>query len=167
MPDAPQLNAALDPAFFEGRLLIDILAWDWNLRVAICSAETPPKSRFQGGLDYGRDFLVRGRVRAPKELRGRTIKVRLSPFGPKVRFGRGGLQQVGRLTVFPPAADTDFEAMLMLPESAIPAAATSLATIWKHIQLLTFDEGLEEAKVSAYFFAAEIHPNLQAWANAE
>lgn len=89
MPDAPQLNAALDPAFFEGRLLIDILAWDWNLRVAICSAETPPKSRFQGGLDYGRDFLVRGRVRAPKELRGRTIKVRLSPFGPKVGFGAG------------------------------------------------------------------------------
>jgi hypothetical protein len=138
MPDDQPPNAALDPAFLEGRILIDILAWDWNLRLAISSTAMRPRARFQG-LDYGRDFTIHGSVRAPRDLRGKTVRVTLSPFGPKVRFGRGGLQQVGSLTVLPQGSDVDFEATLMLPEEAIATTATSLASAWKHLQILTFD----------------------------
>ncbi|WP_421936648.1 hypothetical protein [Phenylobacterium sp.] len=167
MTDDADFNAALDPTFFDGRLLIEITAWDWNLRVAISRAPTRSRSQPLKGLDYGRDFTVRGRIRAPHALRGRSIKVTLSPFGPRVRFGQGGLKHVGVLTASPSGGETDYEAVLMLPESAISSTATSLASIWKYLQVLTFDEGAEGAKTSAYFFAAEIHPNLREWADAD
>ena len=166
MSDDQNGNAELDPRFFDGQLLIDILAWDWNLRLSINSETMRTKARFQG-LDYGRDFIIHGCIRAPGALRGKTIKVTLSPFGPKVQFGPRGLQQVGRLMELPEDADSNFEATLMLPEEAIPTTATSLASIWKHLQILTVDEAPEGAKISSYFFGADIHPNLQDWVNAD
>ena len=68
MSDDQKGNGELDPRFFEGRLLIDILAWDWNLRLAINSKAMRTKARFQG-LDYGRDFIIQGCIRAPEILR--------------------------------------------------------------------------------------------------
>jgi hypothetical protein len=160
-------NAASDPSFFDGRLMIDILAWDWPLRVAIGDhAVTRPKARSHG-LDYSRDFAIHGRVRAPRELRGKKMKVTLSPFGPRVRFGQGGLQQVGALAELPSGSDFDFEAMLMLPEDAIAATATSLALAWKHLQIRVGDGGLGSTSIVAYDFHGSIHPNLEAWANAD
>lgn len=167
MSDDPKWNAALDPRFFDGRVLVDILAWDWNLRVAVSDPSARPKSRFQGGLDYRRDFKIQGRFRAPGALRGKTIGVTLSPFGPKVLFGHNGLGEVGRLTVKASGEDADFAATLMLPESAIPSTATSLASIWKHLHLWIFDEIDEGARVSAFAFSAEVHPNLLDWANGD
>ena len=154
----------LDPSVFEGGLMIDILSWDWNLRVAISAAAVGRRAPFRG-LEYGRDFLIRGRIRAPRRLRGRTIGVVLSPFGPKVRFGRGGLGQVGRLEPLPPDSEFDFEGVLMLPEDAIATTATSLASTWKHLKVHTFDENPQQ--VAAYFFSAAIPPNLQASANGD
>lgn len=55
----------------------------------------------------------------------------------------------------------------MLPEAAIPTTATSLASIWRHLHIWTFDEGLAGARISAFSFSSEIHPNLLAWANAD
>lgn len=167
MSDDPKWNAALEPRFFDGRILVDILAWNWNLRVAVAGPSAQPKSRFQGGLDYGRDFKIQGRVRAPGALRGKIIELSLSPFGPKVLFGRNGLKEVGRLSVRAPDEDVDFAATLMLPESAIPSTATSLATAWKHLDLWTFDETDEGARISAFAFSAAIHANLLDWANAD
>lgn len=166
MSDDEQPTTVLGPAFFEGRLMIDILTWDWNLRVAINSAARGRKVQFQG-LDYGRDFILHGRISAPRELRGKSIKVTLSPFGPKVRFGRGGLQRVGRLTVPPPDSEFDFEGVLMLPDDAIATTATSLATTWKHLQVRILDQDVQGAKVLSYHFAAAIHPNLRAWAHGD
>ena len=166
MPADQQPNAALDPSFFEGRLMIDIVSWNWNLRVAVSAAATRPKARFQG-LDYGRDFTLLGRVRAPRELRGKIMKITLAPFGPKVRFGRGGIQHVGQLKAPAPGSDLDLEATLMLPEEAIPTTATSLASNWKHLDIWTLDEELQVAGVSAYSFSMDIHPNLLAWADDE
>lgn len=157
---------ALDPAFFEGRLLIDILDWDWKLRVAV-GAVAKRRKQLSAGLTCGRDFVIQGRIRAPRELRGKAIKVTLSPFGPKVKFGRRGLQQIGSFRIPATRRDCDFEAILMLPEEAIPGTAASLATMWKNLQILTFDESAGAAAVSHYFFGADIHPNLEAWANAE
>jgi hypothetical protein len=145
--------------------MIDILAWDWNLRIAVSSALARSKARFRG-LDCGRDFTIHGQLRAPRELRGKTIKVILSPFGPKVRFGRGGLQQVGALKASPECSNFDFEATLMLPEEAIAPTITSLSSTWKHLQIKT-DEEPGGARIFAYYFQASIHPNLEAWANAD
>jgi hypothetical protein len=167
MSDDPQRNAARDPRFFDGRILIDIEAWDWNLRVAVSEPSTRRKSRFQGGLDYGRDFKLRGHIRAPSAGRGKIVDVTLSPFGPKVLFGRNGLKAVGRLDVEKPGQDADFLATLMLPESAIPSTATSLASVWKHLDVWTFDATDEAAKISAFAFSAAIHPNLADWANGD
>lgn len=159
-------NAATDPGFFDGRLMIDILGWDWHLHIRIShSARMRSKARFQG-LDYGRDLVIRGQVRAPRELRGKTIRVVLSPFGPKVRFGRGGLQQVGSLSASLDRSDFDFEATLMLPEDAIAPSITSLASTWKHLQIQIEDEA-GDTGIFAYSFHAYIHPNLKAWADAD
>lgn len=165
MPDADSPNAASDPSFFDGRLLIDVLAWDWNLRVAIGDRLEAGSKLASDGPDYGRDFTIHGRVRAPRELQGKSIKVTLSPFGPKVRFGRGGIQHVGEFA--PPSEGFEIEAVLMLPEEAIPSTATSLGARWKYLQIKTYDEGPDGTKASAYFFHARIHPNLEAWANAD
>ena len=167
MSDDPQWNAARDPRFFDGRILIDIQTWDWNLRVAVSAPSTGLKSRFQGGLDYSRDFKLRGRIRAPSAGRGKIVDVTLSPFGPKVLFGRNGLKEVGRLGVGMPEQGADLSATLMLPESAIPSTATSLASVWKHLDLWTFDATDEGAKVSAFAFSAATHPNLADWANGD
>ena len=163
MSDDAQPTTALDPSFFEGRLMIDILAWDWNLRVAVSPTVTETKPSPQE-LEYVRDFTIHGRIRAPRELRGKTMKVTLSPFGSKVRFGRRGLEEVGQLKVLPADGDLDFEATLMLPEEGIPTTATSLASIWKHLDIWTFDEGAAAAKVNAYAFSANIPANLRVWA---
>lgn len=160
------LNAASEPGFFDGRLMIDILAWDWNLRLRISDpAEMEPKDGFEG-LEYGRDLVLRGRVRAPRELRGRMMEVILSPFGPEVRFGRGGLHQLGALMASPDGSAFDLRATLMLPEDAIAPSITSLASAWKYLQIQTGDNDLGEAEIFAYSFHAFIHPNLQGWADA-
>jgi hypothetical protein len=167
MSDDPKWSAAPDPRFRDGRVLVDILAWDWNLRVAVSDPPARSKSRFQGGLDYGRDFKVQGRIQAPAALRGKSIVVTLSPFGPKVVFGHKGLQEVGRLTGGADGDDQDLAAMLMLPESTIPSTATSLASIWKHLHLWIFDGTDQGAKVSAFAFSAESHANLLDWADGD
>ncbi len=167
MSDADPPNAASDPGFFDGRLMIDILGWDWNMRIAIGDhAVARPQGRTHG-LEYGRDFTIHGRVRAPRKLRGKEMKVTLSPFGPRVRFGQRGLQQVGALAELPPGSDFDFEAMLMLPEDAIASTATSLASTWKHLQIRIGNDGPGSTSIVAYDFHARIHPNLEAWANAD
>jgi hypothetical protein len=164
--DVDPPSAASDPSFFDGRVMIDILAWNWSLRLRIGNpAAAGMKARFQG-LDYGRDFIIRGQVRAPRELRGKTIEVVLSPFGPDVRFGRGGLQQVGTLKSQSQHSRLEFKATLMLPEDAIAPTVASLASTWKHLQILTEDEP-GGARITSYFFQASIHPNMEGWANAD
>ena len=90
----------------------------------------------------------------------------LSPFGPKVLFGRNGLKEVGWLNVSS-GAKPDLAVNLMLPESAIPSTATSLANSWKHLHISTFDEAGEGAGISSFWFSAGIHPNLSEWADAD
>jgi len=166
MSDDLDRNAARHPSFFDGRILIDIEDWDWNLRVAVSEPQARLKSRFQG-LEYGRDFKIRGRVRAPSAMRGQVAEITLVPFGPKVLFGRNGLKEVGRLNAGLPGGDCDLAATIMLPESAIHSTATALASVWKHLDLWAFDPTEDGARISAFAFSAAIHPNLLDWANGD
>src|SRR4051812_48264554 len=99
----PPAKATQDPGFFDGRLLVEIEAWDGNLHVGLSSDGTPPEYRFQGGLNYTRGFDIQGRIAAPGAYRGRTIRIWLSPFGSDMRFGPDAMDEVGQLHSFSPS----------------------------------------------------------------
>ena len=107
----------LHPSFFEGRVLVDILSWEWGFSLGV-SRIGPRKYRFQGGLDRVRTIKLKGRIQAPQEHRGRDVQVYVYPFDSKMRFSLRGLQSVGSLHLFRSApAPRDYEASLMLPEA--------------------------------------------------
>lgn len=164
--DAP--NATTDPGFFDGRYLIEIMGWDWTLYVGISHPSTPVEHRFQGGLNYSRGIEVAGRVRAPAIHRGKRVRIWVSPFGAETAFGAEGLGDVGRLyTNRADALKSDLQVSLNLPEVALSPALTSLASVWKYLDIWTSDDGQDEADVTAYSFSASIHPNLAGWAGLE
>jgi hypothetical protein len=165
VPGDSRPNAALDPAFSDGRLLIEIEAWDGSLHVGLSSDLTPPEYRFQGGLSYVRGFDVDGRVVAPGRHRAKKIRLSLSPFGPDTWFGPEGLDEVGQLNIHAAqSGKADFSATLLIPEAALPLAATCLSSVWRYVHVWTFDEDSERASVSAFSFSSTIHRNLEAWA---
>lgn len=161
-------NAALDPGFFDGRFMVEIREWDWNLYLALSNPKVPKKYRFQGGLNYSRGVEIIGRVRAPNPLRGKLMRIWLSPFGPEIKFGAGGLDRVGqfykdRLE----AIGSDFEASLHLPEEALPPTITCLSSVWRYLDIWIGEYEGDEAAVAAFSFSASIHPNLKEWAGAD
>src|SRR5476649_1564153 len=122
MSDDPH-DAEDDPRFSDGRILIEIEAWNWNLHLGPCSESTPPDQRFQGGLSYGRSFEIRGRVLAPGKLRLKAIWVWIYPFGPDLQFGPD--DDIGQINFRSPTAKPgELRAALQVPESAIPTMAT-------------------------------------------
>src|ERR1700743_1487099 len=82
---------ALDGAFFDGRLMVEIREWNWHFHLALSHPDIRAKYRFQRGLSYSRSIEIFGAVRAPHPDRGKLMRIWLSPFGPKITFGRNGL----------------------------------------------------------------------------
>jgi hypothetical protein len=161
VPNEPS-RATSDPDH-DGRFLIAIKSWDGNLHVGLSPEITPVEHRFQGGLMYVRSFYIEGEFLAPRSHRGRRVRIWISPFGPDLQFGSDGLECVGQLSA-PDAERSDFGLTLLLPESGMAMAATSLASVWKYLHVWTFAEGQEVALVSDYSFDAELHQNLADWA---
>jgi hypothetical protein len=125
----------------EGRFLIEIESWDGNLHVGLAPRSTPAEQRFQRGLAFVQGFEIVGRVVAPKASFARAIRVWLSPFGPEVQFGDGGLDEVGQFRTHPQERrEQAFTATLLVPEAALPLAATCLGSVWKYLHIWTFDE---------------------------
>lgn len=168
MTDETQQNAAQDPRFFDGRFLIAIRQWDWPLSVRLSSDVTPPQHRFRGGLHYVREFEIEGEVAAPKEYRGRAVRVRISPFDKSLRFGPEYYPDVGRFFFRHQGLDApSLRLLILLPEDAIATTACALASVWKYLHVWTGDPDAEEASVKSYSFSAAIHPNLEGWANGD
>ncbi len=164
MESADSDNAALGPGFFDGRLLIEIETWDSSLHLGLSPEAIPVEYRFQGGLAYTRGFDITGRVIAPKTCRTKSIRIWISPFGPEAQFGPDGLDEVGQLHVVRPGSGrSDLTATLLVPEAALPFAATSLSSVWKYIHVWTFDEEDDKASISAFSFSSTVHANLDAW----
>lgn len=160
VPDAP-----LDVAFFNGRFMVEIRDWNWNIYLALSRPEVPVEYRFQGGLNYSRDIEIIGQVRAPNPHRGKRARIWLSPFGPEVTFGRDDFDSVGRFYKDRPQADeADFEASLHLPEAALPPAMTCLGSVWRYLHIWIGRYQGYEAAVTAFSFSDSIHPNLAQWA---
>jgi hypothetical protein len=166
MADEHAQNAAADAGFFESRFLIRIKSWDWPLSVGLSSDLTPPEHRFQGGLHYVRAFDIDGEVTAPKALRGCRVRVGISPFDESLRFGPEHYPEVGRLVFrHPEEGRKGLSLTILLPEDSITTTATCLTSVWKYLHVWTRPGDEEQASIRAYTFSADIHPNLQGWAN--
>lgn len=154
----------LDPGFFTGRYLIEIERWNWNLYVALSPDASPPETRFQGGLHYGRGLEIEGRILAPPPNRGQTIRIWTLNMGPDVDFTPQGEDDVGRLYDHRNrAGHLAYEASLLLPQDALPMAISCLASVWRYIDIWTAREPDDEVQVTGFAFSAEIHENLQPW----
>ena len=149
---------------YEGRLLVEIESWDGNLHVGLAPPSTRSEQRFQGGLAFVRGVEIKGRMIAPKASFAKAIRVWLSPFAPEVEFGDSGLDEVGQFRTLPQGRrGHDLAATLLVPEAALPFAATCLGSAWKYLHIWTFDEEDERASVSAFSFSSTIPENLRAW----
>jgi hypothetical protein len=156
-----------DPGFFNGRYLIEIERWDWNLHVALSPDATPPGQRFQGGLMYGRGLEIEGRILAPPPNRGQAIRVWTSNIGPEIDFTPQGQDDVGRLYNHRnKPGHRAYAATLLLPQDALPMAITCLASIWKYIHIWTVGEHNDEVQVTGFAFSADVHENLQPWVSS-
>ena len=164
-PTDDELERLID--HFEGRLLVEVLTWDCRLHVGLSTELTPRKDRLQGGLNYVRSIDLSGRILAPREHRGRSITVHLSPFGPKMRFGPREMDEVGRLYLPAPAARPEFRTTLLIPEDALTTTVVCLSSVWKYLHIWTFDPDEEEASVRAYSFSADVAEKLKGWAAGE
>ena len=159
-------NGALHPSFFEGRLLIEILSWDWRLYLGV-SRVGPREYRFQGGLDRVRTIWVEGRIQAPQEHRGRDIKVIFTPFGPEMRFG-GEPKSVGSLFLFRSAPEPrDYEANLLLPEADLPMLGIALSTTTRYLHVWTSALDVEVARVTNYSLSANLGEKVKPWAGLD
>jgi hypothetical protein len=153
-----------DPNFFAGRYLIEITSWDWHLHVGMSTDATPHEYRFQGGVNYSRALYIDGRILAPKGDSGKTIRVWVMPMGPEVAFGPGDLEEVGQFHEHRDAARrSDFTATLLLPQDALAASVTCLASVWKYVDITTVDDPLDRASVTDFWFSRDIHKNLIPW----
>jgi hypothetical protein len=161
-------NAALDPAFFNGRFMVEIREWNWNFYLALSPPGVPVKYRFQRALNYSRGIEIIGKVRAPSLHRGKLMRIWLSPFGAKTIFGRKGLKWVGQFNRnYSDEFGCNFYAGLHLPEEALSPAITCLSSVWRFLDIWTTEDQGEEASVAAFSFSASIHPNLVDWAGAD
>jgi len=160
-------NAAEDPRFFDGRYLVEIQAWDWNLHVAVSREVVPPDYRFQGGLDYVTTFELETRVVAPQHLCGRRLRAWLTPFGPDVKFDVKDPDGVGRLYRHDPSKyGFDYSATLLIPESSISTTATCLASVWRYIHMWSFDDEGDELALERFSFSRDIPPKIASWAGS-
>jgi hypothetical protein len=157
---------ASHPSFYEGRLLVEILSWDWGLHLGV-SRVGPRKDRFQGGLDRVRTIRLEGRIQAPREHRGRGIKVGVTPFGPEMRFG-GALESVGSLHLFrsTPGARA-CEASLLLPEADLALLAVALSTTTRYLHIWTPGLDVEVARITDYSLSSSIGEKVKPWAGLD
>ena len=152
-----------EPAIPDGRLLVEIEAWNGNLYLGLASELTPQEYRFQGGLNYARGFDIEGRLVSPEQHRARSIRLNLSPFGPDMRFGPNHLDEVGQLHAHPPRPKKpDFSGTLLVPEDALSVIATCLSSTWRYVHIWTFDGDAERASISAYSFSSTVQEELRA-----
>jgi hypothetical protein len=163
---AKSKDAGEGPGFFDGRFLIRIKSWDWPLSVGLSSDLTPPEDRIQDGLFYLRTFEIEGEIAAPKEYRGRSVRIWVSSFDKDLRFGPKHYPEVGRFVFHHPQQEgKGLSLTILLPEEAIAATASSLASVWKYLDIWVVNSDAEQASIKSYVFSAAIHPNIEGWVN--
>lgn len=160
-------DGALHPSFFAGRVLIEILSWEWALGVGL-SRIGPREYRFQGGLDLARTITMEGRIQAPQEHRGRDIEVGIYPIHRRMRFGRLGRKSVGSVRLSNSAPEPGgCRANLLLPEMDLPMLAVALGAKFRYLHLWTRGLDVEGARVTNYGFSSTIGDKVKPWAGVD
>lgn len=154
----------LKSGFFDGRILIEIEAWEANFHLGMAPKYDGAEGNYLGGLTYSRGFDLHGRVLAPKELRGGTIRVHLMPLASELLFIRSTTRYVGRF-YFEPENRTisDHQMTLHVPEADMTYLTTGLAMKWKYLNVWVSDDDETESEVSHFGFSSILHPNYEAW----
>jgi len=152
----------------DGRLLIEIEAWGADYSLGMAADDTLPEASYLDGLDLSRGFHLQGRVLAPKEVRGRTVRVNISPLPPKLLFVPGETTRVGRLYQKPEnPAISDHSMTLWIPETDVNHVGTCLATNWKYLHVWISAPDEIDPGVTTYSFSSTVHRNLEAWVAEE
>jgi hypothetical protein len=160
-------DGALHPSFFEGRLLIEILSWAWEVGVGL-SRIGPRKDRFQGGLDLARTITMEGRVQAPQAHRGRDIEVLIYPIHRRMRFGRLARRSIGSVRLSNADSESGpFGAYLFLPEMDLPMLAVALSTNLRYLDLWTPGLDVQAPPVTRYGFSATVGERVKPWAGLD
>ena len=140
----------------EDRFLIEISDWDWGLHVAMAPDLLPQDQRFQGGLLYSRSLDIVGAVVSPDLHSRKVVRLSFLPFGSDVQFGPDGLQELGQLyEAGDGASGAAFTATLILPQDALPACVTALASAWRYLHLWTEGDPGVRAAVTGFTFSRQ------------
>jgi hypothetical protein len=141
--------------------VVKIDEWDAKLSVGLASDLAPGEHQVQGGLNLSRGFRLDGHVIAPEALAAKTAQIWLSPFGPDLRFGPDDLDEVGQVHLHAPdGGEHGLSATLLVPEASLALIASCLSSVWKYVNIFTFDAEAQQASVSAFGFAAKVRENL-------
>ena len=137
-----------------GHLVVQIQRWErWQL-LGTKPRRMPRKYSFQGGLTYSPSFDVSGRIVDPAATRGQQVRIWISPTHQSWESS----SSLGQLySEESQSRGWDISVSLLLPGSATATATTCLASVWNYLQLSTFDEDREGARISAYSFARQLN----------
>lgn len=138
-----------------GHLAVEIQHWErWQL-LGTKPRRMPRKYSFQGGLSYSPSFDVSGQITDPVAMRGQKVRIWISPTNQPLTFGPSALPDLGQLHFEEPRSrGWDISVTILLPRLAAAPVATCLSSVWRYLQLSTFDEDEEGASISAFAFSA-------------
>lgn len=138
-----------------GCLIVEIQRWDRWQHLGPKPRLMPRKYSFQGGLTYSPSFDVWGRLVHPVAMQGQHIRIWISPARRHLKIGPGALRDLGQLHFKePPSRGWDISVTMLIPSLAAAPATTCLSSVWKYLQLSTFDEDEDGASISAFAFSA-------------
>jgi len=163
-PTRRRAKELLASSAFDGRLLIEIEAWEANYGLGMAADDALAEASYLDGLDLSRSFHLQGRVLAPKEVRGRTVRVNIFPLPPELLFVPGETTCVGRLYQKPERPTiSDHSMTVWIPEADVNHVGTCLATNWKYLHVWISDPDEIDPDVTTYSFSSTVHRNLEAW----
>lgn len=143
-----------DAAKLIGGMIVEIESWERWQHLGTKPPRLPRKYSFQGGLSYSPSFEVWGSVKDPEELRGKRVRIWVSPTGRPLKSGPVALRDLGQLYFEEQDRNWEISVSLLLPSTDAEAATVCLASVWKYIELSTADEDSEGGRITAFGFAA-------------
>jgi hypothetical protein len=156
-------DRGLDPSYFEGRYLVEIESWNWELGLGLMPASAPAEAKVHGELMYTRGVDIRGRVLVPRAYQPRTMGLWLTPSKLEYWSGPKARDDIGQLTFHEePLNGMDLSASVLIPEDALSNVLTCLASIWRYVHLWNAGD-FPQAILTMVTFSRDIPERLRPW----
>ena len=157
----------LASGFFDGRILVEIEAFDPGFFFGVSPKRTPVKQRHLGHFMFTTGIVVQGRLIAPKAQRGLQAQIWMTPLSPKLLSGHGQYKNVGRFGINPDNPNpAERIGTFYFDETERSYLVTCLAQTWKYLDIWVHGED-DYQTVDIYSFCSNLHPNLDAWVAEE